>query len=146
MKRTFILIFSVTLAFLCTSCESIKDPHHSPKSITKAFAESLYTGRFDEAKTYVTPESVPIINFFQHAFPPEKFEGCDHVTLEEITVKQLTDSTALCKCIVHLCNGKAGNESTNVLKRDGKWYVSLRQAKEGERQLTIDNAQCTMHN
>jgi len=130
MKRTTLLIYALALAFLCISCGNMKDPHHSPKSITKAFAESLYTGHFDEAKNYVTPESVPIINFFKSAFPPEKFEGCDHVTLEEITVKQLTDSTALCKCIIHLCNGKTGNESTNVLKRDGKWYVALRQAKE----------------
>jgi hypothetical protein len=132
MKRASLLIYVLVLAFLCASCGKMKDPHHSPKSITKAFAESLYTGHFDEAKTYVTPESVPIVNFFQYAFPPENFEGCDHVTLEEITVKQLTDTTALCKCIIHLCNGKTGNESTNVLKRDGKWYVSLRQAKEGE--------------
>ncbi len=139
MKR--LNIFFVGLIFLLAgiSCDTAKNPYHSPKSITKAFSESLYTGHFDEAKKYVTPESVPVINFFQHAFPPEKFEGCDHITLDEITVKQLTDSTALCKCIVHLCNGKTGNESTNVLKRDGKWYVSLRQAKEGERQLTIDN-------
>ena len=139
MKKITILIFTLALALICVSCGSIKDPHHSPKSITKAFAESLYTGHFDEAKTYVTPESVPVINFFQHAFPPEKFEGCDHVTLEEITVKQLTDSTALCKCIIHLCNGKTGNEAANVLKRDGKWYVSLREGKKGDKQLTINN-------
>lgn len=139
MKKTTILIYALALAFSCASCGSMKDPYHSPKSITKAFSESLYTGHFDEAKKYVTPESVPVINFFQHAFPPEKFEGCDHITLDEITVKQLTDSTALCKCIVHLCNGKTGNESTNVLKRDGKWYVSLREGKEGDKQMTINN-------
>jgi hypothetical protein len=139
MKRLNIFFVGLIILLAGISCDTAKNPYHSPKSITKAFSESLYTGHFDEAKKYVTPESVPVINFFQHAFPPEKFEGCDHITLDEITVKQLTDSTALCKCIVHLCNGKTGNESTNVLKRDGKWYVSLRQAKEGERQLTIDN-------
>lgn len=136
MKRLNIFFVGLIILLAGISCDTAKNPYHSPKSITKAFSESLYTGHFDEAKKYVTPESVPVINFFQHAFPPEKFEGCDHITLDEITVKQLTDSTALCKCIVHLCNGKTGNESTNVLKRDGKWYVSLREGKEGE---TIDN-------
>lgn len=132
MKRLNIFFVGLIILLAGISCDTAKNPYHSPKSITKAFSESLYTGHFDEAKKYVTPESVPVINFFQHAFPPEKFEGCDHITLDEITVKQLTDSTALCKCIVHLCNGKTGNESTNVLKRDGKWYVSLREGKEGE--------------
>lgn len=139
MKRLNIFFVGLIILMAGISCDSTKNPYHSPKSITKAFAESLYSGNFDEAKKYVTPESVPIINFFQHAFPPENFEGCDHITLDEITVKQLTDSTALCKCIVHLCNGKTGNESTNVLKRDGKWYVSLREGKEGEKQLTVNN-------
>lgn len=139
MKRLNIFFVGLIILLAGISCDTAKNPYHSPKSITKAFSESLYTGHFDEAKKYVTPESVPVINFFQHAFPPEKFEGCDHITLDEITVKQLTDSTALCKCIVHLCNGKTGNESTNVLKRDGKWYVSLREGKEGDKQLTINN-------
>ena len=139
MKRLNIFFVGLIILLAGISCDTAKNPYHSPKSITKAFSESLYTGHFDEAKKYVTPESVPVINFFQHAFPPEKFEGCDHITLDEITVKQLTDSTALCKCIVHLCNGKTGNESTNVLKRDGKWYVSLREGKEKEKQLTINN-------
>ena len=139
MKRLNIFFVGLIILLAGISCDTAKNPYHSPKSITKAFSESLYTGHFDEAKKYVTPESVPVINFFQHAFPPEKFEGCDHITLDEITVKQLTDSTALCKCIVHLCNGKTGNESTNVLKRDGKWYVSVREGKEKEKQLTINN-------
>ena len=139
MKRLNIFFVGLIILLAGISCDTAKNPYHSPKSITKAFSESLYTGHFDEAKKYVTPESVPVINFFQHAFPPEKFAGCDHITLDEITVKQLTDSTALCKCIVHLCNGKTGNESTNVLKRDGKWYVSLREGKEKEKQLTINN-------
>lgn len=129
MKKTSILIFALALSLLCTSCGSKKIPYHSPKSITKAFFESLYIGHFDEAKTYVTPESVPIVNFYQHAFPPEKFEGCDHITLEEITVQKLSDTTARCKCIIHLCNGRSGNGTADVIKRDGKWYVCLRQEK-----------------
>ena len=126
MKKLYLLAIGLTLTMFIASCDSPKNPHHSPKSITKAYAESLYTGTCDEAKTYVTPESVPIINFFQHAFPPEHFEGCDHITLEEITEKKLTDSTVICKCIIHFCSGTSGNETTHVIKRDGKWYVNLR--------------------
>jgi len=145
MKKSLFFLLGITLLLTAVSCDSAKDPHHSPKSITKAFAESLYTGHFDEAKKYATPESIPVINFFQHAFPPEHFEGCDHITMEEISVKQLTDSTALCKCIIHLCNGKNGNEVTKVIKRDGKWYVNLRQGEdekkkaEQEQMMVVNN-------
>lgn len=142
MKKRSILFLGLTIIFFFISCGINKNPHHSPKSITKAYAESLYTGRFDEAKTYVTPESVPIINFFQQAFPPEHFNGCKQVTLDEITVKRLTDSTAICKCIIHLCNGRTGNENAKVLKRDGKWYVTLkdiRDENDGKMELRNNN-------
>jgi hypothetical protein len=49
--------------------------------------------------------------------------------LEEITVQKLSDTTARCKCIIHLCNGRSGNGTADVIKRDGKWYVCLRQEK-----------------
>ena len=123
----------LTIFLLGTSCGNHKNPYHSPKSITKAFAESLYTGQFDEAKQYVTPESSPIIDFYKHAFPAENFEGCDHIGMGEITVREISDSTALCKCIVTLCNGKSSNSHTKVVKRDGKWYVTLRES-ENEKQ------------
>ena len=118
MKRMKFYLFGLLMILIGISCNSAKDPHRSPKTITKAFVESLYVGHYDEAKTYVTPESVPIINFFRQAFPPEYFKNCDHgVTTDEITVKELSDSTAICKCIVHLCNGKVGNESICGLSR-----------------------------
>ena len=139
MKNLSVYIIGTILLLTVVSCDSAKNPHHSPKSVTKAFAENLYTGRFDEAKKYVTEESIPIVNFFQHAFPPEHFEGCDHITMDEITVNNLTDSTALCKCIIHLCNGKSGNEVTKVIKRDGKWYVTLRQGAEEKKPLTTNH-------
>ncbi len=129
MKRLAILTSALFLVFLCTFCGGKNNPYHSPKSVTKAFFESLYIGNFDEAKKYATPESEPIINFFQYAFPPEKFEGCDHITLEEITVNKTSDSTARCKCIVHFCNGRSDNGSADVVKRDGKWYVTLKDVK-----------------
>lgn len=124
----------LTIFLLGTSCDNSKNPYHSPKSITKAFAESLYTGKFDEAKQYVTPESIPIINFYQHAFPPENFDGCDHIGMGEITVREISDTTALCKCIVTLCNGKNSNSSTKVVKRDGKWYVTLRESESEKKE------------
>ena len=144
MKKLNTFIIGLILILTGSACDSAKNPHHSPKSITKAYAESLYTGHFDEVKNYVTEESIPIINFFQHAFPPEHFEGCDHITMEEITVKNTTDSTAICKCIIHFCSGKSGNEVTKVVKRDGKWYVTLRQGAEEkkkaeEEQMVIVN-------
>lgn len=133
-------LICLTIFLLGTSCDNGKNPYHSPKSITKAFTESLYTGNFEDAKQYVTPESIPIINFYQQAFPPENFKGCDHIGMGEITVREINDSTALCKCIVTLCNGKSGNSSAKVVKRDGKWYVSLRESEsekkeEAEEQL-----------
>ena len=139
MKKIIILTLGLTLTLLWSACNSAKDPHKSPKNISKAFAENLYTGHFDEVKTYVTPESVPIVNFFQHAFPPEHFAGCERVTLSEITVKNITDTTAVCKYIVHLCNGKSGNENTKVVKRDGKWYVTLREGKTEKQDIVFEN-------
>lgn len=127
-------LICLTIFLLGTSCDNSKNPYHSPKSITKAFAESLYTGKFDEAKQYVTPESIPIINFYQHAFPPENFDGCDHIGMGEITVREISDTTALCKCIVTLCNGKNSNSSTKVVKRDGKWYVTLRESESEKKE------------
>lgn len=127
-------LICLTILLLGTSCDNSKNPYHSPKSITKAFAESLYTGKFDEAKQYVTPESIPIINFYQHAFPPENFDGCDHIGMGEITVREISDTTALCKCIVTLCNGKNSNSSTKVVKRDGKWYVTLRESESEKKE------------
>lgn len=137
MKKFIMLTLGLTFLLLWPSCDRAKNPYKSPKSIAKVFAESLYTGHFEEAKTYVTPESVPIINFFKHAFPPEHFAGCEHVTLDEITVKQTSDSTATCKYIIHLCNGKCGNENTKVVKRDGKWYVTLREGKTEKRNIEL---------
>lgn len=135
MKKYINLIFvGIAILLLGTSCENGKNPYRSPKSITKAFAESLYTGKFDEAKQYVTPESITFINFYQHAFPPENFEGCDHISMGEITVRELSDSTALCKCILTLCNGKNSNSSTKVVKRDGKWYVTLRESENEKKE------------
>lgn len=137
-------LICMTIFLLGTSCDHSKNPYHSPKSITKAFAESLYTGKFDEAKQYVTPESIPIINFYQQAFPPKNFEGCEHIGIGEITVREISDSTALCKCIVTLCNGKSSNSNTKVVKRDGKWYVTLRESdseKEEEAQEQIKKFQ-----
>jgi hypothetical protein len=124
----------IAILLLGTSCEHSKNPYHSPKSITKAFAESLYTGKFDEAKQYVTPESIPIINFYKHAFPPENFKGCEHIGMGEITVRKISDSTAFCKCIVTLCNGRSNNSSTKVVKRDGKWYVTLRESESEKKE------------
>ena len=135
MRKYINLIFvGIAILLLGTSCNPGKNPYHSPKSITKAFSESLYTGNFEEAKQYVTPESIPIINFYQQAFPPENFNGCDHIGMGEITVREINDSTALCKCIVTLCNGKSGNSSAKVVKRDGKWYVSLRESESEKKE------------
>ena len=135
MRKYINLIFvGIAILLLGTSCEQGKNPYHSPKSITKAFAESLYTGKFDEAKQYVTPESIPIINFYQHAFPQENFEGCEHIGMGEITVREISDTTALCKCILTLCNGKNSNSSTKVVKRDGKWYVTLRESESEKKE------------
>ena len=106
-----------------------EDPYFSPENITKAFADNLYTGHFEEAKKYATPESAPIINFYQNAFPADNFAGCDHIGIGDITVTTVTDSTAICKCKLTLCNGKESKSETKVVKRDGKWYVTLR---EGE--------------
>lgn len=135
MKKYIILILGLTLPILWSACNQSSDPHKSPKSIAKVFAESLYTGHYDEVKTYVTPESVPIINFFKHAFPPEYFDGCEHVTLDEITVKQTSDTTATCKYFIHLCNGKIGKENTKVVKRDDKWYVNLREGDNEKKDI-----------
>ena len=129
-------LICITISLLAASCGNSKNPYHSPKSITKAFAESLYSGNFEEAKQYVTPESIPIINFYQQAFPPENFKGCDHIGMGEITVREISDSTAICKCILTLCNGKNSNSSTKVVKRDGKWYVTLRE-NESEKKERI---------
>lgn len=136
---------NISIAFIClailllgTSCHDSNNPYSSPKSITQAFAQSLYTGKFDEAKKYVTPESIPIINFYQHAFPPENFEGCDQISMGEITVNEITDSTAMCKCILTLCNGRNTNSVTNVLKRDDQWFVSLRQSDDEKQKEAQD--------
>ncbi len=131
MKRFILPLILIALVVTTSSCSHKHNPYRSPKTIAKAFAENLYTGKFDEAKTLATPESEPIINFFQHAFPPEHFEGCDHIDCGEITVTNTSDSTAICKFIVYLCNGTTGNEATKVIKRDGKWYVSLRDINGG---------------
>lgn len=147
--KNYIKLVLICLAFflLGTGCGNSKNPYHSPKSITKAFAETLYSGHFEEAKQYVTPESIPIINFYQHAFPPENFKGCDHIGMGEITVREISDSTAICKCILTLCNGRSDNSVTKVVKRDGKWYVTLREsenekkeeAQEQVKRITINN-------
>ena len=135
MKKYISLSLICLAVFLLgAGCGSSKNPYHSPKSISKAFTESLYTGNFEEAKQYVTPESIPIINFYQQAFPPENFKGCEHIGMGEITVTELSDSTAFCKCIVTLCNGKNGNSSNKVVKREGKWYVTLRESESEKKE------------
>lgn len=133
-KHIYTLLICSSLLLLGIGCQSDKNPYQSPKSITKAFAGSLYTGNFNEAKNYVTPESIPIINFYEHAFPAENFDGCDHIGMGEITVKEVTDSTAICKCILTLCNGKNSNSVTKVVKRDGKWYVTLRDGENEKKE------------
>ena len=130
MKKIFpIALVCLSIFLLGTGCKQATNPYHSPKSITKAYAESLYSGDFAQAKTFVTPESIPIINFFQHAFPPEHFEGCEHLNVSEINVKETSDSTAICKFSITLCNGRNDKGVANVVKREGKWFVTLRQSK-----------------
>ncbi len=142
MKKHFYTALICSLLFLLgTGCKNAKNPYHSPKSITKAFAESLYSGDFEQAKTWVTPESIPIIDFFQRAFPPEHFAECNHLNVGEITVNSTSDSTAICKYNLTLCNGRNTNNTTNVLKRDGKWYVTLRQSETEKAKDTQEQIQ-----
>ena len=151
MKRHIntLLICLLTL-LIGASCNHNKnkneneDPYFSPENITKTFAGYLYTGHFEEAKNYATPESTPIINFYQQAFPAENFAGCDHIDIDDMTVTTMTDSTAICKCTLTLCNGKKSKSVTKVVKRDGKWYVTLREGeneKKAEAQEQIKKFQ-----
>lgn len=133
MKRLILPLILIMLVATTGSCSDKHNPHRTPKSIAKAFAENFYTGHFDEAKALATPESEPIISFFRYAFPPDHFAGCDHIECEKVNVTQTSDSTAICKFIIHLCNGETGNEVSNVVKRDGKWYVNLRNMTSEEK-------------
>ena len=63
MKRLNIFFVGLIILLAGISCDTAKNPYHSPKSITKAFSESLYTGHFDEAKKYVQKEvTIPMQN------------------------------------------------------------------------------------
>lgn len=126
MKRS--IVFVVVCALICT-LTGCNNPHRSPKAIDKAYIESVYSGRFDDTKKYVTPESYSMVDFFVKAFPPEAFEGRNEVECEKIEVEMTSDSTAVCKGKVRLCTGREVEETHKVVKRDGKWYVYLRQER-----------------
>lgn len=125
MKKSIVFVMVCAMVCVMVGCNN---PHRSPKAIDQAYIESIYSGRFDDSKKYVTPESYPIVDFFARAFPPSAFEGRDKVDCEKIEVEKTSDSTAVCKGKVRLCTGRLVDESHNVVKRDGKWYVSLRDA------------------
>ncbi len=126
MKR--ILTFSLALVLMATlsGCDQQEAIYRSPKKVAKVFAENLYSGHFDEAKAYVTQESVTMVNFLQSAFPPDNFENCNEVKAEDVKLTSTSDTTAICTYMMHLCNGKTHEETVNVVKVNGHWLVSLR--------------------
>lgn len=126
MKRILSYYFALALMVFVTGCDKKEAIYRSPEKVAKAFAENLYSGRFDEAKAYVTDESVTMVNFLQSAFPPDNFENCKEVKAENIEVNKTSDTTAICTYMMHLCNGKTHEETVNVAKVGKHWLVSLR--------------------
>lgn len=123
MKKIITITLACALALAFAGCNN---PHRSPKAVERAFVESFYAGNFEQVKQYVTPESYPYVEYFKHSFPPECFEKTPEFKVGTIEVKETSDTTALCSCEIIFNNNKKFVEKTSLLKRDRKWYISMK--------------------
>jgi hypothetical protein len=116
-KTTWIIWFFLSIMVACSS--------DTPKDIAEDFLDALSKKKFEKAKTYVTPESMAIIDMFAQ-YPdqtniPSDFKVTSEETLSDTEVIVSYEATV---------NSVKKTETMQLKKIDGKWKVQLKLNKK----------------
>lgn len=136
MKKTFLIsVVMLSLTFMIVSCNN-----NNPESVADKFVKAFVKYDFDEAKKYVTPESVSMLEIFKTVATPEVKEAAKDTKVDFLSIEHTSDSTAVVK--FNLLNFVDANpfgnnngekftiipegriSTVHMLKTDGKWLVN----------------------
>jgi len=124
---------SLLIIFCAISCGNAITSSSPGDTIVKAY-DFMKNKEFEKAsKMYVTRngkefseaevkkmEGLAAMAYEQH----EKNDGVKNIEVTEETIAE-DGNSAKVKYIIHFKNGDTDNETTNLLKKDGKWFIKV---------------------
>jgi hypothetical protein len=128
--KTLIYLIIIFCSFSCSNAITSSSPGDS---IVKAY-DFMKNKQFEKAsKMYVTrdgkefsePETQKMEGLAAMAYEQhEKKDGVKNIEIQEETISE-DGNSAKVKYIIHFKNGDKDNETTNLLKIDGKWFIKV---------------------
>ena len=86
-------------------------------------ASKMYVTR--DGKEFSEPETQKMEGLAAMAYEQhEKKDGVKNIEIQEETISE-DGNSAKVKYIIHFKNGDKDNETTNLLKIDGKWFIKV---------------------
>lgn len=112
MRKLLLLLF-VSVVFV--SCDS-----NSPKATAQKFSESMAKGDMEEAKKYMTPGTVSLLEMVT------KMSGDSIPTYPDFKFEMIKDSIVGDTAAWVTYISPMGNmEELNLVKQDGEWKVTM---------------------
>ena len=128
MKKVVSLLLVVVALVAFNSCKKSE----TPEAVADKYLKAIGQMKFDEAKTLVTEESKPTIDFMVQMSTMGGEEAKKAAATAKIEIKDMKCETKgdASDCVCKVNDGKKEEETKlHLVKKDGKWLVE--QKKEG---------------